>query len=179
MGQLRGSEYDATVLSLFVDGRDVDFVAQAAFDGAYTYFAARGFTEGTNVESWQGLHARMAAHGKIFVPSVGPGYNDTLIRPWNGPSTRERASGGYYDAMWRHALDTSTSMITITSFNEWGEGTQIEAARPHATADGAAYADYGPHGGSMYMDRTAEWVRTARRERGCDDDGARSDRVEL
>ena len=80
MGRIRGTDADAILLSLFVDKRDVDFVVEADLDGAYTYFAARGFTEGSTPANWVQLHERMAAAGKRFVPSVGPGYNDTLIR---------------------------------------------------------------------------------------------------
>ena len=103
--------------------------------------------------------------------------NDTLIRPWNEAATRSRKGGAYYDEMWRAALDVdATSMITVTSFNEWGEGTQIEAARPHTSINGSVYADYGPGAPDMYMEKTAEWVRRARQERGCVDEG---ERVEL
>lgn len=110
----------------------------------------------------------MAANGKLFYPSVGPGYNDTLIRPWNYQQTRERGRGAYYDQMWRNALRSSPHGITITSFNEWGEGTQIEAARPHVSTSGLrplGYADYSPDAPSFYMDKTKEWVLQARR--GC------------
>ena len=53
----------------------------------------------------------------------------------------------------------------MTSFNEWGEGTQIEpAARAgrYASYDGA----YGLHGRAAqraYLARTAYWTRLARR----------------
>ncbi|EOD21345.1 hypothetical protein EMIHUDRAFT_241315 [Emiliania huxleyi CCMP1516] len=175
MRQVRGSPFDATVLSLFLDERDVDFVADAGFDGAYSYFAASGFTEGSSPGGWRTLRQRMAATGKAFAPSVGPGYNDTLIRPWNGGATRPREGGRYYDEMWRAALDASASVVTITSYNEWGEGTQVEAARPHVTAAGAAYADYAPDPGGAYLDRTREWILRGRRERGC----TAEERVEL
>ena len=178
-GRIRGTEADAVLLSLFVDKRDVDFVVDADLDGAYTYFAARGFTEGSTPANWMQLHQRMAAAGRRFVPSVGPGYNDTLIRPWNGAATRDREKGAYYDGMWRSALDTSTNMVTITSFNEWGEGTQIEAARPHVTGNGSAYADYAPDPANFYMERTREWVQRARRERGCDEPRSQTEHVEL
>ena len=37
--------------------------------------------------------------GKLFVPSVGPGYKDTGIRPWNYMNTKEREGGEYYERM--------------------------------------------------------------------------------
>ena len=83
--------------------------------------------------------------------------------------------------MWQQAVDCGSSMVTITSFNEWGEGTQIEAARPHTTAGGATYADYAPRRPGFYMWRTREWVEKARNLRGCGELGPpeEGDRTEL
>lgn len=39
--QVRSRPEDAILLSLYHDERDVDFVLNAGFDGAYTYFAVR------------------------------------------------------------------------------------------------------------------------------------------
>lgn len=41
------------------------------------------------------------------------------------------------------AVNSGAELVSITSFNEWGEGTQIEPAR-----------DYGPGGPEMYLDLT-------------------------
>ena len=49
----------------------------------------------------------------------------------NAENTRDRENGGYYDRMFRAAVDASPDVVFITSFNEWGEGTQIEPAVPH------------------------------------------------
>ena len=91
------------------------------------------------------------------MPGVGPGYNDELIRPWNGQNTRPRAGGTYYDEMWTNAMPFD--VVTITSYNEWGEGTQIEEARPHTAAGtGVVYADYGPNSTDAYMQLTRRLV---------------------
>jgi hypothetical protein len=36
--------------------------------------------------------------------------------------------GAYYERMWEAAVKAKADVITVTSFNEWGEGTQIEPA---------------------------------------------------
>lgn len=163
---LRGSAEDAVLLSLYHDRRDVEFVGQAGLDGAYSYFASDGFTEGSSSAGWARARRDLAAAGKLFVPAVGPGYDDTRIRPWNAHSTRARGRGAYYDAMWEAALGAAPHAVSITSFNEWGEGTQIEGARPHtSTSAGVRSEDYVPEDPDFYMRRTATWAERARN--GC------------
>ena len=161
---VRGTEHDAILMSLYIDPRDDDFVASAGFDGAYSYFASKGFTPGSSPPMWSQAAGSLAKHGKWFAPSVGPGYNDSLIRPWNAEQTQERDRGAYYDVMWNAALAASPRMLTITSYNEWGEGTQIEAARPHTAAGpgGREYADYGVDDPGYYVSRTRTWIERAR-----------------
>ncbi|MFN9909628.1 MAG: alpha-mannosidase, partial [bacterium] len=55
--------------------------------------------------------------------------------------------------------------MTLTSYNEWGEGTQIEPARSHTSVNGSVYADYSPLPPDFYLQRTRAWVEEARR--GC------------
>ena len=68
-------------------------------------------------------------NNKIFVPSLGPGYDDSRVRPWNSGNTRDRKNGQYYKNFWENALSIAGSggknvkFISITSFNEWHEGT--------------------------------------------------------
>ena len=93
----------------------------------------------------------------IFVPSVGPGYADTRIRPWNSKNTASRREGGYYEAGWRAAISANPRLVSITSFNEWGEGTQVEPAIPMAYSN-YTYDDYAPHQPEIYLQLTGHWA---------------------
>ena len=64
----------------------------------------------------------------ICAPSVGPGYD--AQRGSDDPRIKPRRNGATYDAMWRAAIASGADQVTITSFNEWHEGTQIEPAAP-------------------------------------------------
>ena len=94
----------------------------------------------------------------IFVPSVGPGYIDTRVRPWNGQTTRHRRKGDYYKLAWRTATSLMPKFVSITSFNEWHEGTQIETAIPKTSNNGDAtnftYLSYEPDPPDMYLTLT-------------------------
>jgi glycoprotein endo-alpha-1,2-mannosidase len=127
--------------------------AAGAFAGLYTY----------DVYQYDGSSfLRMCASARrlhlVCAPSVGPGYDASAL---GDTRVRDRADGATYDGMWRSALRARGDEVTITSYNEWHEGTQIE---PSAAA-GARYESYdgawGLHGRlaqRSYLDRTAWWV---------------------
>ena len=134
-------------------------VKRAKFDGVFTYFAANGFTHGSSWKNWQNLANFCRRNSLLFSPSVGPGYVDTRVRPWNGANTRDRRGGAYYDMSWRTAVAAAPDVVSVTSFNEWHEGTQVEEAVPHVAADGRfTYLDYSPMEKDFYLRKTAEWV---------------------
>ena len=63
--------------------------------------------------------------------------------------------------MWRSAIRARADMVTITSYNEWHEGTQIEpsveAGFGYMSYDGA-WGLSGVGARRAYIDRTAWWV---------------------
>jgi glycoprotein endo-alpha-1,2-mannosidase len=154
---IRGTKYDSAVIGLWVKEKDGQFMTTGHFDGFYTYFAADRFTSGSTTANWPRLASFARQHSMIFIPSVGPGYIDTRIRPWNGGTTRDRAHGAYYDRMFKAALDSLAPLISITSYNEWHEGTQIEPAVPKQI-DSFTYLNYLPASPDFYLQRTAHWV---------------------
>ncbi|HEY4348435.1 MAG TPA: hypothetical protein VGM80_12675 [Gaiellaceae bacterium] len=132
------------------------------FSGIYTY----------DIVTWNGskfsrLCAEAHAHGLLCAPSVGPGYD--ARRATGDPHVKARLRGRTYDSMWRSAIAAGADEVTITSFNEWQEGTQIEPAAPPARLGGYRYASYdgawglgGPAAETAYLDRTAYWASVFR-----------------
>ena len=59
-----------------------------------------------------------------------------------------RENGAYYKKMWKAAARLKPAIISITSFNEWHEGTQIESA-----VKKEGYEDYGKDA-DMYLKLT-------------------------
>jgi glycoprotein endo-alpha-1,2-mannosidase len=59
--------------------------------------------------------------------------------------------------MWRSAITSRAPLVSITSFNEWGEGTQIEPAKPY-TVGTFSYKDYTPENTSFYLHATRSYV---------------------
>ena len=135
----------------------VGAAAAAGFDGVYTY----------DIVTYGGdKFARLCnqAHARhlICAPSVGPGYD--ARRGSGDPVTKPRRQGATYDAMWRAAIHAHADRITITSYNEWHEGTQIEPAASVAWRGRYRYLSYngawGLHGHAAetaYLVRTRYW----------------------
>jgi len=155
---IRNTKYDSIVIGLWVKEHEQAFMAEGHFDGYYTYFATDGFTYGSTIKNWPKLAEWAQQNNKLYIPSVGPGYVDLRIRPWNSVNTRARENGAYYDREFAAAIAIRPQIISITSFNEWHEGTQIEPAVPKQIP-GFKYCDYTPHSPEYYLDRTRYWVR--------------------
>jgi hypothetical protein len=140
-------------MRVFAGTELVGFAAAAGFDGFYTYdfldFGGAKF-----IRLCDQAHAR----GLLCAPSVGPGYDAAKAGEASG--MRSRQGGLTYDNLWRAALAARPDMITITSFNEWGEGTQIEPAaarRGYLSYDGS-WGLTGVAAQGAYLDRTAYWA---------------------
>ncbi|XP_034506300.1 glycoprotein endo-alpha-1,2-mannosidase-like, partial [Ailuropoda melanoleuca] len=161
---IRNSPYDGLFIALLVESKHRYDILQGGFDGIYTYFATNGFTYGSSYENWARLKFFCDQFNLLFIPSVGPGYIDTSIRPWNAQNTRNRISGKYYETALGAALHAHPSVISITSFNEWHEGTQIEKAIPKRTSN-TVYLDYRPHKPSLYLELTRKWSEKYSKER--------------
>jgi glycoprotein endo-alpha-1,2-mannosidase len=128
------------------------------FDGLYTYDVY--IYDGS---SFPRICASARRLGLVCAPSVGPGYNAT--RATGDDRTRGRDQGRTYDRMWRGAVRAEADVVTITSYNEWHEGTQIEPARNVGSSYGSYEGAYGLEGAAAeraYIDRTAMWVKRYR-----------------
>ena len=64
--------------------------------------------------------------------------------------------------MWRGALRADADLVTITSYNEWHEGPQIEPASSGRSGYESYEGAWGLHGRAAetsYLNRTAFWVQ--------------------
>jgi hypothetical protein len=132
--------------------------AAGHFAGLYTYDL---LTYGGS--SFRRICTSAHARSLLCAPSVGPGYD--ARRGSGDPRVKPRRNGATYDAMWRSLVASGADGVTITSFNEWHEGTQIEPADSRKRRGAYRYATYdgawGRHGvdaQTAYLDRTAWWV---------------------
>jgi glycoprotein endo-alpha-1,2-mannosidase len=60
--------------------------------------------------------------------------------------------------MFQAALSAHADFVSVTSFNEWGEGTQIESAQSvSADRNDVAYLGYDDENPVYYLQKTAQW----------------------
>lgn len=150
-------------VKLFAQTAMAGWAAAAGFDGLYTYDT---YTYGADK---LGRICREAHAVRLLcAPSVGPGYD---ARRGNGDTkVRSRNNGLTYDHMWRAAIKAGADVVTITSYNEWHEGTQIEPAAPAGRHGRYRYVSYdgawglrGVAAEDAYLQRTAYWAAVYRR----------------
>lgn len=125
------------------EGTDTDYLR--AFDGLYLYSvawsadpASQLIRWGETVRSW----SQQNGVARYWVATVMPGYDDRATGRANA-FVQPRSDGDYYRACWSGAQASNADLVTITSFNEWLEGTQIEPAQSY---------------GDFYLNLTAELV---------------------
>lgn len=143
-----------TGVRVFANTNLAGVAAAGAFDGLYTY----------DVLLFGGaLFPRLCTQARrlqlLCAPSVGPGYD--ARRATGDTRLKGRRNGGTYDSMWRGAIRAGADIVTVTSYNEWHEGTQIEPARSgrrgYQSYDGA-WGLYGRAAESAYLVRTRYWT---------------------
>ncbi len=149
-------------LRIFAQTGLVGRAAAGRFDGIYTYdiLAFGGDKLGR-------LCAQARRQRLLCAPSVGPGYS--ARRATGDERVKPRLRGLTYDSMWLSALRARADAVTITSYNEWHEGTQIEPARAHRSPAGFRAETYaGAYGAGerraacAYILRTAQWASAFR-----------------
>ena len=140
--------------------------AQAAgFDGIYTYDAVRFAPS-----EFTAVCASARLNNLLCSASVSPGYVANRLKP-NDTQLVARNGGARYDDTWLGAIDAGSDIVSITSYNEWHEGTQIEPAVPYCFGDGycspgyeGAYGTSGPTAPGAYLGRTLLWATIFRRQ---------------
>lgn len=165
------SALDAVSDSAIVLAQTTDTTKVAHFGGIYTYDGIAGAT----APGWKQAGEYAEANNMVWAPSVAPGYIDDRAVPGNTTPTLGRQDGASYDLEWSNALDPaiggSPSWVSVTSFNEWHEGSSIEpassippAGHGYQTYEGA-YGKTGAAAETAYLDRTAYWANRFEQQR--------------
>jgi len=139
---------------VLADETVASWVDEGHFDGLYSYGVLD--SDPSVGYSW----ARALPPDAWYVPGVNPGFSAVRIR-YPEDTYTPRRDGDAYEERWEAALDVGVEppLVTITTFNEWHEGTQIEPAAVGAD-DGLGYIfkDYNPLPPEGYLHLTRQWV---------------------
>jgi glycosyl hydrolase family 99 len=124
------------------------------FDGLYNY-ATLHLKESDGFD-W----ARSLPPDSLFVPSVIPGFSAKRVG-YAETTYVPRENGSTYNAQWTSALGTGVepALVTITSFNEWHEGSNLEPPKfGLSDGNGYAYKNFGSLQPDGYLALTRRWV---------------------
>ena len=128
----------------------------AHFDGLYNY--ATLHLEESGGFDW----ARSLPPDSLYVPSVIPGFSAKRVG-YAETTYVPRENGSTFKSQWASALGTGVepALVTITSFNEWHEGSIIEPAQfGFRDGNGTGYEDFDSLPPEGYLALAREWVET-------------------
>ena len=93
--------------------------------------------------SWQGVATDdvyawgAAVQGPLtpggLIGSVGPGYDDSAVYGRPVYQFRDRECGHFYNTSWESIMESSVTLVTIETWNEFFEATEIAASREYST----------------------------------------------
>jgi glycoprotein endo-alpha-1,2-mannosidase len=134
-------------LSAFEDG----------YSGFVTYYASDEVSWGSDHNHWMVLASAAFERDMLFVPTVSPGFNDSVIDRWNMRQVKSRDCSRFYDSRWDRAVDVKPEVIMINSFNDWPMGTTIEPVvdRENYTLNDRIWCG---RDGNFFVKRTKDWV---------------------
>lgn len=128
-------------------------IKSANFNGFYSRMVSNGATYGGTWKYWSELKKSANKLKLVFIPTVGPGYDENSKQPKIASTRRHRTNGQYYGVAWRTAMAIGAEFISIASYNDWLAGTQIEEAIPKN-----GFKDYTPGASTKYIDLTRYWI---------------------
>ncbi len=99
-------------------------VQNELFQAVHQYDVYAPTRNGRYLQTFYSIKKRSRRFNQIFVAGVTPAYDDTVVRDGNPPIGRD--GGQTYTKRWNDALGLHPDWISITSWNEWHEGTEIE-----------------------------------------------------
>jgi hypothetical protein len=120
------SNYDQSTFDYVVTQFGINFPSETPYivretswtgvstDGAYAWGAA---VNGPNF------------YGELAV--IGPGYDDSAVYGRNPPTFRDRECGEFYQDGWDQVIDSSASLTTVETWNEFHEATDVAASKEY------------------------------------------------
>lgn len=122
---IRGTKHDAIIIGHFLLDlpEDKTFIRRSGVDGFYSQSAVNGAHFSSTWKNWNACYQFAKRYDLIFVPTVGPGYQDKIKERSNKiKSLRHRSNGEYYGVAWRSAKKTNTQFVLLNSYNDFVHG---------------------------------------------------------
>ena len=139
---------------IIAESRQGNWIDDAHVDGLYNYITIH--LEADGGFDW----ARSMPSNSLYIPSVMPGNSARRVG-YPESTYAARLDGETYNDQWETALGTGVQpeLVTITSFNEWHEGSMIEPiAIDMDDGLGYTYQDFGALPPDGYLTLTRDWV---------------------
>lgn len=102
----------------------------APFDVVHSYIPLTFLEGGGDLDAaYRRMAARAHAGGKLFAATALPGFDYRSLQ--SPPRLVPRCDGATIRTTWRAGVNAPADWMLITSYNEWGDGTQIEPSQEY------------------------------------------------
>ena len=119
------------------EGLDPSYLA--VFDGLWVYKIAHAVAPQAYLKASQWANAVRAweaqtGQEKMWIATLSPGWDDTRagckadVRVPSAAHRQERGDGAFFRATFDAAIGSDPDWLWVNSFNEWVEGTYVEAS---------------------------------------------------
>uniref|UniRef100_A0A1B0CKV4 Putative glycoprotein endo-alpha-12-mannosidase n=1 Tax=Lutzomyia longipalpis TaxID=7200 RepID=A0A1B0CKV4_LUTLO len=153
---------DALLIAHIVSKEHTSLARRSGFDGFYTLLGSNGATYASTWKHWQHLQKFASQYRMLFIPSVAPGFAERK----RSMRQRHRSNGQYYGVAWRTAIRLGVPIVSVSSYNDWPHGDQIEDA-----VSRMGFKDYSTPSGRThkYLHLTAHWIEEFRKQKAKED----------
>ncbi|MEI7554918.1 endo-1,3-alpha-glucanase family glycosylhydrolase [Candidatus Chlorohelix sp.] len=124
----------------------IDTAPLSVFDGIHLFSAAKWdnnpVAKDQQFRNDVNNYQARTGQRRYWLAGVTPGYDDRKLR--SPGEFRDREGGAYYQRSWQAAIRSTPDLITISTWNEWYEGSSIES---------------GELWGNQYVDMTRQYAQ--------------------
>ncbi|OHT17037.1 glycoprotein endo-alpha-1,2-mannosidase [Tritrichomonas foetus] len=114
------------LISSVTSRNNIGSIVEDGFDALLSYYGSPALSWISNSTHWEFMKSDAIERGITFIPTVSPGFFNQRIFDKAVHIAGDREAGKTYNFSWENAISINPQIVTINSFNNWTDATNIE-----------------------------------------------------